>query len=577
MKNLNQRRIWWLLAVVILIGGAIISRFFALQILEYNFYSALAQSQHEIYKELFPERGEIFIQDLGALKQNNQNRYYPIAINKEFQQVYLVPKDISEETKGKSAEDLARLLDLDKETILERMNKKEDPYEPLKHKVSSETARQIEALNINGVKLAPENWRFYPYGEITAHLTGFVGAADEKKIGQYGLEEYYNNELKGSPGLLIGGKDVAGYWIPSLNQQFKSAQNGDQLILTIDQNIQFKAAKELKQAVEHWQAEEGTIIVMEPETGAIRAMANWPSFDPNEYNKVENIKLFLNPSIQEIYEPGSVFKPITMAAGLDSQKVKPETTYEDKGVVMIKNTAIRNADEKKYGQSTMIQVLEKSINTGAVFVQQKLGSSAFRDYVRKFGFGEPTQIDLTSELAGDISNLYSNREINFATASFGQGIGVTPLQLISAISAIANQGKLMRPFLVEKIKKIDGEEITTETKTVRQVISPESADDLVRMMVNVVENGHAKAARVSGYDIAGKTGTAQVPDPEKGGYSDKTIHTFVGFAPAFDPQFIILIKLNNPQGIRFAESSVVPVFKNLAEYLFNYLEIPPSK
>lgn len=563
-----------------LVGGGIISRLFSLQILEYNFYTALAQNQHEIYRELFPERGEIFIQDLGGLKQNHQEQYYPLAINKEFQQVYLVPKDIPEEIKEKLADDLARLLDLDKEIILERINKKDDPYEPLKHKVPEEIAEQIKKMNISGLKLAPETWRYYPYGQAISHLSGFVGTVGEKKLGQYGLEEYYDNELKGEPGLLIGEKDVAGYWIPSLSQQFKPAQDGSQLILTIDQNIQFKTVKELNQAVERWQAEEGTIIVLEPKSGAIRAMANWPSFDPNEYNKVEDIKLFLNSAIQKTYEPGSVFKPITMAAGLDTHKVTPETSYEDKGVVVIKNTPIRNAAEKVYGRSTMTQVLEKSINTGAVFVQQKLGSSAFRDYVRKFGFGELNQIDLTGEVAGDISNLYSNREINLATASFGQGISVTPLQLISAISAIANQGKLMQPFLVEKIKKPDNpdnQKIITEPKIIRQVISTEAANDLIRMMVNVVENGHAKAAKIAGYDVAGKTGTAQVPDPETGGYSDKTIHTFVGFAPAFEPKFIILIKLNNPQGVQFAESSVVPVFKNLADYLVNYLEIAPNR
>jgi len=224
----------------------------------------------------------------------------------------------------------------------------------------------------------------------------------------------------------------------------------------------------------------------------------------------------------------------------------------------------------------MTQVLEKSINTGAVFVQQKIGQDIFRDYVQRFNFDRPTGVDLIGEVGGNISNLFTGREINLATISFGQGITVTPLGLITAIGAIANQGKLMQPYLVEGIIKSDGQEIDRELKIVREVISPQTAGELTKMMVSVVENGFGQPARVAGYNIAGKTGTAQVADLEEGGYSEETIHTFVGFAPAFNPRFIILIKLDEPQGISFAADSTSPVFKKMAEYLFNYLEIPPQ-
>lgn len=568
-------RLYFLLIVVVLIGSGVMARLFSLQILRYGYYSALAQDQQQFYKEIFPKRGEIFMQDLSSKQRNGQDSYSPLAINRDFQQVYLVPRDIPEDKKKELAENLAQLLDLDRELILARMNKKDDPYEPLKHKVSHEIAQQIENLGIKGIEVAPESWRYYPNGSLAAHVVGFVGINEGKKIGQYGLEGYYEDELKGRVGSLIGEKDTSGYWIPSLNQKLEPAQDGSTLILTIDQNIQFKVEKELAQAVERWQADGGTIIVMEPKTGAIRAMASLPSFNPNKYSKVEDIDIFLNPAIQKVYEPGSVFKPITMAAGLDSRLISLETTYQDKGRIRIKGSVITNVDGKAYGIQTMTQVLEKSLNTGAVFVQQKIGQNIFSEYVQKFNFGQLTGVDLAGEVKGDIFNLFSGREINLATISFGQGITVTPLELIAAVGAIANGGKLMRPFLVEKVIKPNGEEVISQPKVIRDVISSETSKDLTRMMVSVVENGFGKPAKVPGYDIAGKTGTAQVPDFEKGGYSEEIIHTFVGFAPAFNPEFVILIKLDKPKGIRFAADSVSPVFRRLAEYLFNYLEIPP--
>ncbi len=573
---MNRWRVAFFIIIVFLIGSGVLARLFSLQILQYNYYSALAQDQHQLYQKLFPQRGEIFIQDFSRSRRDNQEYYYPIAINKEFQQVYIVPKDIPDEGREDIVEKLATLLELDKEIIFERMNKVADPYEPLKHKVSQEIAQQIKDLEIKGVGLVSETWRYYPYDSLACHLLGFVGMDEEKRIGQYGLEGYYENELKGELGFLTGEKDTAGYWIPSVSQKLEPAQDGSKLILTIDQNIQFKTERELRQLIERWQAVAGTIIVMEPKSGAIRAMASWPNFNPNQYSQVEDINIFLNPSIQKVYEPGSVFKPVTMAAGLDSGRISPFTTYQDKGLIRIKGSTISNVDGKVYGQQTMTQVLEKSINTGAVFVQQKIGQDIFQDYVQRFNFGQPTGMDLSGEISGDISNLFTGREINLANISFGQGITVTPLDLIVALGAIANDGKSMRPYLVQKIIQPDGTEINREPQMISQVIPSQVVEALTKMLVSVVDNGFGRPARVPGYAIAGKTGTAQIPDLEKGGYSEETIHTFVGFAPAFDPQFIILIKLDKPQGIRFAADSVSPTFKKLAEYLFNYLEIPPQ-
>ena len=284
----------------------------------------------------------------------------------------------------------------------------------------------------------------------------------------------------------------------------------------------------------------------------------------------------MNRGVQEIFEPGSSFKPITMAMGLDLGAITPQTTFKDEGSREAAGYRIKNFSEKIFGTVTMSQVLEKSINTGAMYVQDIVGDDNFLNYIINFGFGQKTGVDLPGEVYGGISNLYKGRKINFLTASFGQGIAVTPLQLINAYSAIANGGKLMRPYAVEKIIKEGGSEEMTQPEIVAIPISEKTAAKLKSMLVSVVDNGFDKA-RINGYDIAGKTGTAQIPDG-KGGYLDNEyIHNFVGFAPAFDARFVILIKIDRPKGITFAADSLSPTFKEITQYLLNYYGIPPTR
>jgi len=576
---MKKWRILFLIIIVFIVGSVVLARLFSLQILQYDHYIKIAEGQHGFYKTLYPHRGEIFMQDLSISRRSNEDAYCPLAINKDFEEVYIIPKKIQElsmQDREKLADELSLLINLDKEIILQRMNKENDPYEPLIKKADLEIVEKIKNLNIDGLEISLKEWRYYPNNELASHLIGFVGMIEEGNIGQYGLEGYYENKLKGEKGLLEGEKDTFGYRIPFLSHNSEPAENGSKLILTIDQNIQFKAEKELLKAIEQYNAESGSIIIMQPKSGAILAMANLPSFNPNEYNKVENIKIFLNPSIQELYEPGSVFKPITMAAGIDTGKVSPNTVYQDKGMINVGGSIIGNVDGKTYGSQTMTQVLEKSLNTGAYFVQQQVGRESFQDYIQKFNLNKLTGIDLTGEVNGNISNAFTRYDIDLATMSFGQGIAITPMELITAIGAIANEGKIMRPFVVDKIVHFDGTEENTEPEIRGNVISPESARELTKMLVNVTENGSGRLARVNNYNIAVKTGTAQIPDFEEGGYIEDVIHSFVGFAPAFNPEFVMLIKLDKPHGLRFAASTCGPIFKKMSEYLFNYLEIPPQ-
>jgi len=556
-----------------LIFTIIVFRLFTLQIVKHGFYKILASTQHQTFQTIYPARGEIFMKDE---RTNNDSRslLFPVVINKDFWTVYAVPKDIQE--KEETVEKLSPLLGADENDLRERISKKDDPYEPLKNKADEETVNKIRELNLQGIHFEKESWPYFPAAELACHVVGFVGFDGDKKVGRYGVEEYYEKDLAGRTGYIETKKDSLGESVPVADKILSEPEDGIDIILTIDPNIQFFVEEKLKQIIENLEAPSGTIIVMEVKTGAIKAMANWPEFNPNKYNEVKDANLFSNPAIHDVYEPGSIFKPITMAGALDKGVITPTTTYEDRGFTEVSGYIIKNALERAEGIQTMTQVLEKSLNSGAIFAQQKLGKDDFLKYVEKFGFGQKTGIDLSGEEKGNINNLKKKKDLEYATASFGQGISVTSIQLIAALSAIANDGILLRPYVVEKIIYKNGEEKIIQPKEIRRVISSETASRLTAMMVSVVKNGYSKKAEVPGYLIAGKTGTSQIPDFEKGGYSEETIHTFGEFFPALNPRFSVLIKVDKPKGISFAADSLTPLARQIAEYILNYYEIPPQ-
>ncbi len=393
--------------------------------------------------------------------------------------------------------------------------------------------------------------RFYPKGSLAAHVLGFVGYRGHERVGQYGVEAYYDDVL--------------------------NSTSGNDLVLTIDPTIQSYVEAKLGEVMKKYSSSRGTVIVQDPTSGAILAMASSPSFDPNRYQDF-SLDRYINSAVQEEYEPGSSMKAITMAAALDTGAVIPDTTYEDTGLLEINGYPIRNYNNEANGVQTMRQVLEKSLNTGAVFAQRRTGDDKFLNYVVGFGFGQKTGVDLSGEVDGNISNLYQPQQVNFSTAAFGQGIAVTSLQLINAYSAIANSGKLMRPYVVKEIVHAGGAVTSTKPKILGVPIKERTASTLTSMLVSVVDNGFDQG-RVAGYDVAGKTGTAQIPDKKNGGYleGDQYIHDFVGFAPAYAPRFTVLIKIEKPQGIKFASRSLSPVFADIADFLLRYFKIPPTR
>jgi len=321
----------------------------------------------------------------------------------------------------------------------------------------------------------------------------------------------------------------------------------------------------------------GQIVIMEPISGEILAMAQVPSFDPNDYSKTEDIGIFQNSVIQKAYEPGSVFKPITMAAAIEERRVTPETTFFDTGSVWVGQSEIKNYHEKVWGEQTMTNVLEQSINTGVVFAERELGDESFWEYIKRFGFLEETGIELQGELLPQNKEIQIGREASFVTASFGQGIELTPIQLVRAFTVFANKGKMVNPYIIKSMIPAIYESPRQESE--KQIISEKTALAITNMLVSVIDNGSAKRAGIKNYEIAGKTGTAQIAWPSLGisnkrGYSDETTQTFVGFAPAFDPVFLIMIKLDSPQ-TETTEQSAVPMFRNIAQDIIDLWEIAP--
>jgi len=552
-------RIGLILIFLILLGTTVIGRLFYLQVWRGSYYRALARGQQKFFSASAGERGEIFFAGGQILATSSVRKF-----------IYVSPREIKEPDKAKKA--LSQILDLD-EILVEEKLSQDSPYEFVKNKATEAEAEKLQRLQIAGIYIGEERVRVFPQGTMASQTIGFV---DSEKQGQYGLEGFYQDILKGKEGTLEGEKGAGGFLISFSSPN--EMEKGSDLILTLDYQIQFEAEKLLAKAKENLEFESGTIIAVRPDSGEVLALASYPNFDPNNYGQEKDLEIFQNPAIQKIFEPGSVFKPLTMAAAIEEGKITPQTTYVDEGVVRIGQTPIYNYDRRTWGERTMTEVLEKSINTGAVFVERAVGPDVFRQYVEKFGFMESTGIDLSGEVVGKTSNLKKGGpEINFATASFGQGISMTPISLISALGAIANNGKLMKPYVVEKIIHADGAEEQIEPEMKRQVISPQAASQLTSMLVSTVKNGYDKV-KLSGYYVAGKTGTAEVPNLENGGYgTGKFIHTFVGWAPAYNPKFIILLKLDNPQGIRFASDSLSPVFGSLAKYLLSYYEIPPEE
>lgn len=568
LKNLRLNLVFcgfFLLAVLFSL------RLFNIQILHHSEYIAMAQSQHFANTPLVARRGNIYTSD-----------NYPLALTETRYFLYAEPNKINDSTSY--AKTISMLLEqnekkaVDLELELKKKLSQKDLYwVGLERNLSLKQKQSIEDLNFEGLGFEDEYVRYYPEGSLASHLLGFVRSdEDGNPKGYFGLEGFYNGDIKGVSGFIYQEQDAYGFPIAVGNYKKVLPKNGRNLVLTIDRAIQFLVEKELKDAVENYSAKSGTVIIVEPNLGQILALANYPNFDPLNPLEDEVLEGTRNLAIASTYEPGSVVKGLTMSAAVDLGKMTPESTYMDDGPKVFSGHLVDTWDGKHFGLETMISILQHSNNLGAAYVGQKVGADNLREYFIKFGLGEKTGVDLEGEDTGVIRQISYWTDIDLATASFGQGISATPLQVAMAFSAISNNGNLMRPYVVSKIVDDFGNVISEfEPRVVRRVISKESSETLVDMLTKAVLGGEAKYFISQKYQVAGKTGTAQIP---VGGKYDpnKTNATFVGFLPK-SKKFVMLVKLEEPTTSIFASETTVPVWMGIAESLAAYYGIPPDR
>lgn len=578
MTTPSTMRLRALFVAVVLCTLAIAARLFALMVLEHDFYAGLAEGSHEISAELVPTRGSVFVQD------SRTGEEFPVAINRDVFVAYADTREISDDkTAEMVAEKLSAVFQYDDEkkfALFLRLNQRTDPYEPIEQRVEERVRDDIRALALPGIGFVRRSDRFYPEGALAAQTIGFVGKNEAgDAVGRYGVEGYWDPVLRGSGGFLEGFRSATGGWIPLAERTFHKAEDGANIVLTLDRSLQYYACERLRKGMEEYEAESAALILMDPATGAIRAMCSLPDFDLNAYGRVADASAYNNMAIFTPYEPGSIFKPIPMSAAINEEAVSPDTAFTDTGERgFLCDKPIKNAGERKYGAVTMTGVLQNSINTGMVFVAEKLGKKKFREYVEAFGFGVREGLELDTESAGTAESLSKNSDEKLdcyaATAAFGQGLTATPLQMAAAFAAIANGGQLMKPYIVEEIRHSAGKVERTRPKTIRQVLSGRAASLTASMLVQVVDHGYGGRAKVAGYYVGGKTGTAQIPGP--GGYTEDTNHSFVGFAPLENPKFVMIVKYEKPKRT-YAEVTAAPVFADIAAFALRYYEVPPTR
>ena len=559
---------------ILFIGFALlVARLFYWQIYKGKDLSIQARGQQQSGIFLSAPRGEVLASDNSWL-----------AASTEVWLVYASLPDIRE-SKKTIADKLALFFvddASDNDALLkeagrlkELLSKEGLVWVALKNKVSSDVKKKIEEIAIEGIGFERQEGRYYPEASVAAHLLGFVGKDSEgKDQGYFGLEGYYDVVLSGKPGFIVREEDAFGLPIAAGTMREISAVGGVSLLTHIDKGIEIDLDAKLKEGIEKYGATGGTAIVMDPKSGGIIAMSSYPSYDPREYFNYGE-ELFINPSISLSFEPGSVFKVLVMAAALDAGVINPETKCDIcGGSVRIDKYTIETWNGEYRPDSKMTDIIVNSDNVGMVFVGRKLGVEKMYEYLTAFGIGEKTGIDLQGEMSPVMRSKDKWGQIELATASFGQGVAVTPVQMVRAVGAIANKGLLLEPRVVNKIIG-EGWEENIEKTNGEMVISEKAASEVTAMMVEAAQNGESKWTNIQGFGVAGKTGTAQIPIA--GHYDeDKTIASFIGFAPYDNPKFVMLVTLHEPATSPWASETAAPLWYSIAKDLFIKFGIQPK-
>lgn len=559
-------RIISLFCVFALVTSAIGWRLVSFQVVGSERLQSQGRDFRVTEQTLLPRRG--LIRDRGGLV---------LATNIPSTDIYVTPKKLTGRDRVRVAQELSATLNIPLDTIYGRIDAKDVEWSLVARQVDDGTVAAIKGRDLPGLVYQEVPKRAYPNGPFLSPLLGFTNADG---MGVYGLEGRYNALVGGEPGVLVAETDAARQPLAFGQQQYRPPVEGADLVLTIDAAIQRMAEDELARSIAEQGAAGGTILVMDPNSGAILASASSPGYDPNTYDRADP-QAYLNPAVGATYEPGSTFKVITMAAGLQTGGITPQSTLVDNGFVKVETDTIFNLDHRAWGPETMEQVLERSSNVGASYIAKRTGKENYYAMLRQFGMGQKTGVDLDGEEIGIVrwpdnpTTIWN--PIDLYTNSFGQGLTVTPLQMVTAVSAIANGGTLYTPYVVDRIERHGDLVQDHRPQPVRQVIRPDVAATVRQMMTDAARNALATKIDLPGYAVAAKTGTAQIPDPKTGRYvEDKTIASIISFFPADKPLYTVLVKIDQPKKNSLGGDVAAPVLGRLAGQLLRYAGVPPT-
>lgn len=557
-RSLVRRRIVGAFLGLALCFGLIAARLFWIQLVDGRSLAEAAEAMRTRVVDVPARRGTIW-----------DRRGRELAISVNVSSVYADPAEVRDP--DRTARQLALALGLNPAAVRRSLSEK-TLFVWIARQIDDRKAAAVRALGLPGIYLAPEAKRVYPQGSLASQIIGFVGIDSQ---GLSGVELEYDRELRGQPGQIVVEYDARGRELPQAVHRFLPPVDGQGLRLTIDETIQYMAERDLDRAVAEHRALAGHILVMDPRTGEVLAAANWPTFDPNHWQEAP-AQLWNNPLVSSTFPPGSIFKPVTAAAALEAHVVTPDATFMDTGVFTVGGAEIRNWNNKAYGLATFRTAFAQSLNTIFARVGSAVGVDTFYRYVDAFGLRQPTGVDLPGEVGGIFPPPGRVRPVDLAVMSFGQTLAVTPLQLATAIGAIANGGELMWPHVALAHQTPDGREVPVAPRAVRRVLAPQTARLLAQLMEDVVQQGTGQDAQIPGFAVAGKTGTSQKVIGGRVATSGHYISSFVGFAPADDPRAVVLVVIDEPQGLPYGGYVAAPVFRDVMQETLHVLGVPPE-
>lgn len=571
MRQAAINRIRIITAGVLLISLVLIGRLYYLQVIDHATYVARAEAQYvDTVQDLY-SRGSIYFttKEGDTVSAATIRSGYLLAVN---------PSRL--ENREAVFEALSQLLPLDKDSFFANTGNPDRVYYEVWRRVDKDTAELLSELDLKGVELYRNQWRYYPGYDLSARTVGFVGftsQSDDRLVGIYGLERYYEDTLNRQSNRLSVNFFAELFGNLGDRGEGNDRNKSGDIVTSIEPTVARYLDHKLNEVQEERESKLTGGIIMNPQTGAIYAMNTVPTFDLNDRAGI-GIEQFRNPLVEDVYEMGSIIKALTMASGLDSGAITPQSTYYDSGSVELDTFIIRNFDGVGRGTVDMQAVLSQSLNTGVAHIARKMGKDTFRQYFTDLRLGQETGIDLPNESYGLVANLESPREVEYATASFGQGIALTPIATVRALSALGNGGRLVTPHLATAVHYQDGSVKEVSYPPGEQVFSAETSEEISRMLVQVVDEAlRGGDVKLDGYSVGAKTGTAQIAHPQGGYYSDRYLHSFFGYFPAYDPQFLVFLYTVEPRHVTYASETLTDPFIDITKFLINYYDIPPDR